>query len=89
MVEVTQTTGWSAWSSDQAAEARQRYEGHQARHARTRTEKSERLGKVAQDKLKDLASHSQITDPTELERKRRLIEAALEQARIRRKNRSG
>jgi len=44
---------------------------------------------VAQDKMKDLASHSQITDPTELERKRRLIEAALEQARIRRKNSSG
>jgi electron transport complex protein RnfB len=89
MVEVTQTTGWSAWSSDQANEARQRYEAHQARIARNQTEKSKRLDKVVQDKLKDLASHSQITDADELERKRSLIEAALEKARTRRKNSIG
>ncbi len=84
MVQVTDTSGWSAWSAEQARQARQRYEAHQARMARTQDEHSQRISKEAQDTLKDLASHSQITDRAELERKRSLIEAALQRARSRR-----
>lgn len=87
MIQVTDTSGWAAWSPEQARQARQRYEAHQVRTARTRSEESQRLSEEAQEKLKDLASHSQITDSTELERKRSLIEAALERARSRRTDR--
>jgi electron transport complex protein RnfB len=46
---------------------------------RTR-ENDERLAAKAQAKLADLASHSQHTDPAVLERKRAVIEAALQRA---------
>ncbi len=84
MVEVTHTTGWAAWSAQQASQARQRYEIHQRRQAQARVEATEQLDHLAREKLKDLAAHSQIRDPNELERKRLLIETALERARSRR-----
>lgn len=84
MIEVTETTGWAAWSAQQAAQARQRYAAHQSRLAQTQAEEPERLEQLAREKLKNLAVHSQITDPKELSRKRLLIESALERARSRR-----
>jgi electron transport complex protein RnfB len=38
----------------------------------------------ARDKLSDLAAHSRITDPAELERKKAVVAAALERAQARR-----
>ena len=82
MVGVTEArTGWMAWSPEQAEEARERYASHQMRVERERRETDERMAVKAQAKLDDLSLHSQITDPTQLEQKRSVIEAAIERAR--------
>lgn len=75
------TTGWAAWSDTQADNARNRYE---FRSNRLRQDERERLNKhqkTAQTKLSDLAAHSRIDDPSALERKRAIIEAAMARAR--------
>ncbi|MBV8619236.1 MAG: electron transport complex subunit RsxB [Curvibacter sp.] len=77
-------TGWAAWSSEQADTALQRYEGHRLRLQREEAENQAHLQAQADMKLKDLAAHSRLSDPTVLERKRALIEAALNQARAHR-----
>lgn len=77
-------SGWAAWSSEQADQARQRYAFHQFRVERDQQEQTERLRAKAQAKLSDLAAHTQITDPEEIERKRAVIEAALARSRTRR-----
>ena len=74
-------TGWQAWSGEQADEARERHAFHRQRNARDKRENDERLAAKAQAKLADLASHSAITDPQTLQRKRAVIEAALARAR--------
>jgi electron transport complex protein RnfB len=75
--EAQLRTGWNAWSAQQAATARQRYDFHQMRLRREAQENQDRLAAQARAKLADLPAHSLITDPTLLERKRALIEAAL------------
>jgi electron transport complex protein RnfB len=80
------TTGWAAWSPEQAAEARQRYEFHQFRSRRAAVENELRLEQKAVTKLADLAHHSQHTDPSMLDRKRAVIEAALARARLKRES---
>lgn len=77
-------TGWAAWSTGQAMEARQRYERRQHRAEQARRENDERLVAKAESKLTDLAAHSRHTDPAVLDRKRAVIEAALQRARARR-----
>jgi electron transport complex protein RnfB len=79
-------TGWAAWSPAQAVEARQRYAFHRFRLQREQRESDERLAAKAQAKLADLAQHSQHTDPTVLDAKRAVIEAALQRARVKRHN---
>jgi electron transport complex protein RnfB len=74
-------TGWQAWGEDQADEARTRYARHQQRTVRLQAENDARLAAKAQAKLADLAAHSQLTDPAQLDRKRAVIEAALARAR--------
>ena len=82
MVGVTEAkTGWMAWSQEQADEARERYAFHQMRVERERREIDERMAVKVQAKLADLSLHSRITDPTQLEQKRSVIEAAIERAR--------
>lgn len=77
-------TGWSAWSAEQADAARERYRFHrQRRHAEAEAN-AVRLEKKAETKLADIAAHSQHTDPTILDQKRRVIEVALARARARR-----
>ena len=89
MVDVTDVrTGWMAWSSEQADEARERYAFHQMRVERERRETDERMAVKVQAKLDDLSLHSQITDPTQLEQKRSVIEAAIERARKQRETRT-
>ncbi len=81
-------TGWASWSQPQADLARGRYAFHVLRQQRDRTENEERLQAKARLKLADLAAHSQHTDPAVLDRKRAVIEAALERARARREGRA-
>ena len=77
-------TGWDAWSASQADLARDRYESGRARRIRETNENDDRLAKKAQLKLSDLAAHSQHTDPAVLDKKRAVIEAALQRARAKR-----
>lgn len=82
----TLPTGWDAWSPSQALEARKRYEFRSTRLMREEREHQKSLEAKAAMKLKDLAAHSQHTDPAVLDKKRAVIEAAL--ARARAKNES-
>jgi electron transport complex protein RnfB len=76
-------TGWSAWTVDQAQQARNRYAFHSWRRNRDAGEQAKRLENKARTKLADLPTHSQITAPEVLDKKRAVIEAALERARAR------
>jgi len=76
-------TGWDGWSPGQADLARTRYEARKSRLTREQREHEERLQAKARMKLADLAAHSMHTDPNTLERKRAVIEAALQRARAR------
>ena len=85
MVDVTPArTGWQAWSAAQADVARDRYAFHRLRVDRDRRENDERLAAKAAAKLADLPAHTRHTDPAVIERKRAVIEAALQRARARR-----
>lgn len=77
-------TGWAAWSQELAATARSRYEFHSFRSQREEAEHALRLEEKARMKLADLPAHSQHTDPAVLDKKRVVIEAALERARQKR-----
>ena len=74
-------SGWSAWTASQADEARLRYGAHQARGVREQRENDERLAAKAEAKLADLEAASTLTDPAVLDRKRAVIEAAMQRAR--------
>lgn len=77
-------TGWDAWSVEQAHVARERYAARNLRLAREQAEQASALEAKARLKLGDLASHSVHTDPTVLDKKRAVIAAALERARLKR-----
>jgi electron transport complex protein RnfB len=77
-------TGWAAWSQAQADAARARYDFHRLRVDRDRRENDERLAAKAAAKLADLPAQTMHTDPAVIERKRAVIEAALQRARARR-----
>jgi len=77
-------TGWNAWSAEQANHARNRYESRARRLAREADEHAQRLISKAELKLSDIAAHSQHTDPAVLDKKRAVIEAALQKARAKR-----
>ena len=76
-------SGWSAWSAVLADEARQRYAAHLSRIGREQRENDERLAAKASAKLADLENASLITDPDVLDRKRAVIEAAIQRAKAR------
>jgi Na+-translocating ferredoxin:NAD+ oxidoreductase subunit B len=77
-------TGWKAWLAVQADQAQSRYERRRTRLAREDLEHQQQLEDKARTKLDDLASHSLHCDPAVLDTKRRVIEAALERARLKR-----
>ena len=85
MVPVTENkTGWQAWSADQADAARQRF--HQ-RELRLRVEKEEqdaRLAAKAAAKLKEVNDETALSagELAEKNRKRAIIQAAIERARL-------
>jgi electron transport complex protein RnfB len=85
MIPITENkTGWQAWSANQADAARQRF--HQ-RERRLRVEKEEqdaRLAAKAAAKLNEVNNESALS-PEELaekNRKRAIIQAAIERARL-------
>jgi electron transport complex protein RnfB len=77
-------TGWAAWSQDDADASRARYDFHRFRSERALRENDERLAAKAESKLADLAAQTHHTDPEIIERKRAVVQAALERARGRR-----
>ena len=85
MIPVTEhKTGWQAWSADQADAARQRF--HQ-RELRLRVEKEEqdsRLAAKAAAKLNEVNNESALSPEALVEknRKRAIIQAAIERARL-------
>ena len=81
--EQSLPTGWEAWSDDLAQTARTRYAAAQSRRVQSAQSKRTAKAEEAADKLSDLAKHSRISDPVELERKKVLIEAAMARARQR------
>jgi electron transport complex protein RnfB len=79
-----EATGWNAWSALQAAQALRRYTQRSLRLQRDAVEQQQRLVAKAELKLSDIAAHSQHTDPSVLDKKRSIIEAALTRARSKR-----
>ncbi|MCK6426865.1 MAG: electron transport complex subunit RsxB [Burkholderiaceae bacterium] len=77
-------SGWDAWSAEQAQAARDRYRARQARQPRLAADHSARLEAKAQHKLAHLDALTKANSPSELERKRAVVEAALARARARR-----
>ena len=85
MMPVTgERTGWSAWSQQDADAARSRHDFRAMRLQRERAENDARLAAKAAEKLKAVTAQATNT-PEELaekERKRAIIAAALERARV-------
>jgi electron transport complex protein RnfB len=85
MLPVTaDKTGWAAWSQEQADAARTRHDSRTLRLQREKTENDARLAAKAAAKLKELDNESALSDEekTEKERKRAIIQAAIERARL-------
>jgi len=76
-------TGWAAWTAEQAQAARDRYQFRSNRLILEERDRLKILEKKAVEKLSDLAAHSHHTDPTVLDKKRQVIEAAIARARAR------
>ena len=85
MVEVTPgKTGWDAWSQQQAHAARARHDFRAARLQREKQENDARLAAKAAAKMAALHSEPTATpeEKAEKERKRAIIAAAMERARL-------
>jgi electron transport complex protein RnfB len=88
MVPVTESrTGWDAWTAEQATLSRARYHRREDRLEREERDNNLRLSKKAEAKLKALnatdgdASQS-VEQAQETERKRAIIAAAIERAKL-------
>jgi Na+-translocating ferredoxin:NAD+ oxidoreductase subunit B len=79
-------TGWSAWSPLQADQALIRYEKMSNRRSIDEAKAPKQRETALQDKLQALIDHphtvSRVTDPAELEKKRKIVQAALDKARL-------
>ncbi len=85
MVPVTHgLTGWAAWSQADAEAARQRHDARTARLKRNKAENDARLAAKAVAKLNEVNASTPATDAerAEQERKRAIIQAAMERARL-------
>lgn len=85
MVSVTPgKSGWDAWSSAQAQTARDSFHARNARLQREKAENNARLAAKAAAKLKEVNNAEALSDEerAEKERKRAIIEAAIERARL-------
>ncbi|WP_256081436.1 electron transport complex subunit RsxB [Massilia sp. YIM B04103] len=84
MYPVTETSGWAAWSQADAESARARHDFRAARLQREREENDARLAAKAVAKLAavDRLSPENDAEQAEKERKRAIIAAAMERARL-------
>lgn len=91
MVEVTpERTGWAAWSQAQADQARSRHDFRSVRLRREKQENDDRLAAKAAAKLKEVTAADALTpqEKSEQERKKAIIEAAIERARLKKEQAS-
>jgi len=91
MVDVTLgKTGWDAWSQEQADAARERHDFRTFRLQRGREENEVRLAAKAVAKLKEVEAESTLTqeEKTEQARKKAIILAAMERARLKKEQAS-
>ncbi len=85
MLSVTPgQTGWAAWSQEQADAARDRYHARTARLRREKEDNDARLAAKAAAKLKEVENMETLDEAerAEKERKRAIIQAAIERARL-------
>ncbi len=85
MVPVTPgRTGWDAWSQEDADAARRRHDARERRLRRDKEENDARLAAKAVAKLKevDASAPASAAEQAEKERKRAIIQAAIERARL-------
>lgn len=85
MVAITPgRSGWDAWSDAQADAARARHDFRNARLHRERVANDARLTAKATAKLKEVEAQSSLTpeEKTEQARKKAIIQAAIERARV-------
>jgi electron transport complex protein RnfB len=88
MISVTESrTGWDAWSAEQADLSRARYHRREDRLEREERDNNLRLSKKAEAKLKALNEADGTVSYTleqaqETERKRAIIAAAIERAKL-------
>jgi electron transport complex protein RnfB len=75
-------SGWQAWGAEQALASKARFDARESRRSRVTPQNDKRLAVEATRKL-DEPTASTIADDALLERKRRLVEAALQRARER------
>jgi electron transport complex protein RnfB len=86
MVDITPgKTGWDSWSQQQADAARARHDFRNFRLQRDKQENDARLAAKAAEKLKELEAQSASTleEQVEQRRKKAIIQAAIERARLR------
>jgi electron transport complex protein RnfB len=89
MIEVTAPlTGWAAWSQQQADAARERHDFRTQRLLREKQENEARLAAKAAAKLREVESESSQTPEQQAEqaRKKAIIQAAIERARLKKEN---
>ena len=86
MVAVTEATGWQAWSQAQADAARWRHDFRAERLQRERLENDARLAAKAAAKLKEIEAQSGLSADARAEqaRKKAIIQAAIERAKLQR-----
>jgi electron transport complex protein RnfB len=85
MIPITENkTGWQAWSADQAQAARQRFYQRELRLRVEKEEQDARLAAKAAAKLNEVNNESALSveELAEKNRKRAIIEAAIERARL-------
>jgi electron transport complex protein RnfB len=88
MVNITDNrTGWSAWTAEQATLSRARYHRREDRLEREERDNNLRLSKKAEAKLKalndtDTTATQSLEQAQETERKRAIIAAAIERAKL-------
>jgi electron transport complex protein RnfB len=86
MAPVTTSTGWQAWTQQQADDARARHDFRSARLQRERRENDARLLAKAAAKLREVEAEPTLSIEAlaERDRKRAIIQAAIERARRKR-----
>ena len=92
MLEVTPgKTGWDAWSQEQADAARARHDSRSLRLQREKSENDARLAAKAAAKLKEVNAENAQSAEEQAEklRKRAIIEAAIERARLQKEQTMG